>query len=314
MLKAIAALDTLDKKNLTELKAFAAPPEIVVQVCCAVSVLLTPKNKKVTPKAKRNWNECKKMMGTVDVFLQNLKNYDKKNIQPAVITQLIPYLNISGFNGDSIKTKSQAAAGLCEWVINIYKFYEVYLEVGPKERALEAAEDELRAAQASLQALTDKLLVFQRELGILEGHLNDAIKMKEQCQAEADATAYKIDLAFRLVNGLASEKSRWLDSIEKYKEQITKLAGDVLQISCFLSYVGGFTTSYRYDLQHNYWTPRMKSIQPGIPNSGGNPLEMICDDAVVAQWNNEGLPKDSMSVENAAIMLNSSRWPLIIGE
>lgn len=58
MLKAIAALDTLDKKNLTELKAFTSPPEIVVEVCCAVHVLLTPKNKKPLPKAKRNWAEC----------------------------------------------------------------------------------------------------------------------------------------------------------------------------------------------------------------------------------------------------------------
>lgn len=96
MLKAIAALDTLDKKNLTELKAFSSPPQIVVDVCCAVSVLLTPKNKKVTPKAKRNWNECKKMMGTVDIFLQSLKNYDKKNISDAVIKQLLPYLAIPG--------------------------------------------------------------------------------------------------------------------------------------------------------------------------------------------------------------------------
>lgn len=49
-------------------------------------------------------------------------------------------------------------------------------------------------------------------------------------------------------------------------------------------------------------------------NSGGDPIEMICDDAIIAQWNNEGLPKDNMSVENAAILLNSSRWPLIIGK
>lgn len=59
MLKAIAALDTLDKKNLTELKSFSNPPEIVVEVCCAVLVLLTPPGRKPMPKAKRNWNECK---------------------------------------------------------------------------------------------------------------------------------------------------------------------------------------------------------------------------------------------------------------
>lgn len=314
MMRAIAALDTLDKKNLTELKAFSSPPEIVVEVCCAVSVLLTPKNKKVLPKNKSNWAECKKMMGTVDMFLQSLKNYDKKNIRPAVIQALLPYLKIPGFTGDSVKSKSMAAAGLCDWVINIYKFYEIYLEVGPKERALEAAEAELHGAQSALQELNDKLLVFQKELDVLQGHLNDALKMKEQCQAEADATAYKIDLAFRLVNGLASEKDRWMVLIDTYKAQITDLAGDALQVSCFLSYVGGFTSSYRFDLQHNFWTHKLKSIQPAIPSSDGNPLEMICDDAIIAQWNNEGLPKDNMSVENAAILLNSSRWPLMIGK
>lgn len=51
-------------------------------------------------------------------------------------------------------------------------------------------------------------MVLQKELDVLEGHLQDAIKTKEACQAEADATAYKIDLAFRLVNGLASEKGK----------------------------------------------------------------------------------------------------------
>lgn len=93
------------------MKAFTSPPEIVVEVLCAVLVLMTPRNKKVMPKNKRNWNECKKMMGTVDVFIQNLKNYDKKNIPSAVVQQLLPYLKIPGFNGDSIKSKSQAAAG-----------------------------------------------------------------------------------------------------------------------------------------------------------------------------------------------------------
>lgn len=39
---------------------------------------------------------------------------------------------------------------------------------------------------------------------------------------------------------------------------------------------------------------------------------MICDDAQIAFWNNEGLPTDRMSAENATILTNSARWPLII--
>lgn len=43
-----------------------------------------------------------------------------------------------------------------------------------------------------------------------------------------------------------------------------------------------------------------------------NPLNLICDDTVIAGWNNEGLPSDRMSEENATILTNSSRWPLLV--
>lgn len=39
---------------------------------------------------------------------------------------------------------------------------------------------------------------------------------------------------------------------------------------------------------------------------------MLTDDAQVAAWNNEGLPSDTMSTENATILTNSARWPLMI--
>uniref|UniRef100_A0A1B0C971 Dynein heavy chain ATP-binding dynein motor region domain-containing protein n=2 Tax=Lutzomyia longipalpis TaxID=7200 RepID=A0A1B0C971_LUTLO len=61
------------------------------------------------------------------------------------------------------------------------------------------------------------------------------------------------------------------------------------------------------------WIPTFNSITPLIPHSSGNdPLSLICDDALTASWNNEGLPNDRMSTENAAILTNSTRWPLMI--
>lgn len=55
-------------------------------------------------------------MGSVDAFLDKLKNYDKKNIPVSTIQQVIPYFSIPGFNGEQVKSKSAAAAGLCDWV------------------------------------------------------------------------------------------------------------------------------------------------------------------------------------------------------
>ena len=65
-----------------------------------------------------------------------------------------------------------------------------------------------------------------------------AIDEKVHCQQEADETAKTIALANRLVNGLASEKIRWSESVQKFREQGKMLPGDVLIIASFISYLG----------------------------------------------------------------------------
>ncbi|KAK1879647.1 Dynein beta chain ciliary [Dissostichus eleginoides] len=50
-----------------------------------------------------------------------------------------------------------------------------------------------------------------------------------------------------------------------------------------------------------------------IPMTEGlDPVLMLTDGAMVAQWNNEGLPGDKMSTQNATILTNCERWPLLI--
>jgi dynein heavy chain len=81
LIAAQEALKTLDKGNLTELKSFGSPPPAVVNVTAAVLVLFASKGR--IPK-DRSWKACKSMMGKVDAFLENLKNYAKEDIQPDV--------------------------------------------------------------------------------------------------------------------------------------------------------------------------------------------------------------------------------------
>lgn len=294
MLKAIAALDTLDKNSLTEMKAFTSPPVQVANVCIAVLILFS-KGKKVTPE----WKSCKSMMGNVGHFLNNLRYFDKKHIRPEVIEALLPYINSPDFDPEKIKHQSAAASGLCEWVINIHKFYKVYLDVGPKERALNASEKELKEAQDELVRLNEKLVVLQTELNVLQKKLDEVTAAKEECQAEADKTSLKIDLAFRLVDGLASEKIRWTNLMDEYAVQISNLPGDVLLISCFLSYVGCFTSQYRADLQTKYWMPKFESIEPPIPFSNEcDPVYMMSDDAIIAEWNNQGKEEQCKTKKN----------------
>ena len=105
---AAAALDTLNKANLTELKSFGKPPPICVRVVAAVMSLLMPANK--IPK-KISWNDGKNFMGKVDQFLDSLVNFDKENIQDGNRKAVDPYLKDEEFEPDFVKSKSLAAAG-----------------------------------------------------------------------------------------------------------------------------------------------------------------------------------------------------------
>ncbi|RLU18201.1 hypothetical protein DMN91_008557 [Ooceraea biroi] len=310
LLAAQEALNTLNKANLTELKSFGSPPGAVTNVTAAVMVLLAPGGK--VPK-DRSWKAAKIVMAKVDTFLDSLINYDKENIHPEVIKAIQPYLKDSEFEPEFVRSKSAAAAGLCAWVINIIKFYEVFCDVEPKRKALAHANAELAAAQEKLSGIKRKVASLEEQLAKLTADFEKATAEKLKCQQEADATNSTIALANRLVGGLASENVRWADSVANFMQQASTLPGDVLLVTAFISYVGCFTKQYRQDLLNKQWLPFIRNVEPVIPITEGlDPLSLLTDDTQVAKWNNEGLPNDRMSTENATILTNSDRWPLMI--
>jgi dynein heavy chain, axonemal len=150
------ALNTLNKGNLTELKSFGSPPNAVTNVTAGVMVLLAPGGK--IPK-DRSWKAAKVVMANVNGFLDALINYDKENIHPEVVKAIVPYLKDPEFEPEFVRSKSGAAAGLCAWVINIIKFYEVFCDVEPKRKALAQANAELQAAQDKLDGIKRQVAV-----------------------------------------------------------------------------------------------------------------------------------------------------------
>lgn len=95
-------------------------------------------------------------------------------------------------------------------------------------------------------------------LAELTASFEEATNAKLRCQQEADRTAKTIELANRLVGGLASENVRWADSVASFKEQAKTLPGDVLLIASFISYVGSFSKAYREELMVDKWLGFLK--------------------------------------------------------
>ena len=73
--------------------------------------------------------------------------------------------------------------------------------------------------------------------------------------------SHPLHLPHRLVGGRASEKVRWAESVEKFKQDEKTLAGDVLLTTSYLSYVGCFGRSYRINLLQDKWMPFLASLE-----------------------------------------------------
>ena len=127
------ALDSLDKSDISELRVFTTPPELVQTVLEAVCLLLG---------AKTDWKSAKNVMGESG-FLQKLKDYDKDNIPQSMIKKLQKYVTNEDFVPEKIERVSKACKSMCMWVRAMDVYSRVIREVGPKKKKLANAEAEL---------------------------------------------------------------------------------------------------------------------------------------------------------------------------
>ena len=67
----------------------------------------------------------------------------------------------------------------------------------------------------------------------------------------------------------------------------------------------------RTDLIDKHWRPFLHRSSIDVTDDLDH-LRMLTDGATVAAWNNQSLPSDRMSTENATILTNCERWPLMI--
>ena len=100
-------------------------------------------------------------------------------------------------------SSSEAAANLCAWVVNTVAYNKVYKNVAPKMAAQSQATDELNDAQAKLKGVEDRVAAMQAKLASVTGSLTEATNEKNKVEAEAANCQQRLELANRLVDGLA---------------------------------------------------------------------------------------------------------------
>lgn len=171
-------------------------------------------------------------------------------------------------------------------------------------------EVRLNAAMAELGKAESILSEKERALDEVKAQYDAAISEKQRLTEDAAVCRSKMAMATTLISGLSGEKLRWTLQCRAFKEQMSRLVGDAILATAFLSYVGPFNQEFRTKLMQT-WKKTLKVRE--IPFTQNlNVVQMLADNSITAEWSLQGLPSDEHSVQNAVVVVRCSSYPLLI--
>lgn len=304
MEQAKGAVDGLSAKSIGEFKGMTSPPPGCEMVTKAVQILRGEYK-------KHDWDSAKIMMKDPNKFKEALEKYDKDNIPDKALDLLKDVLALDYFNVETMTKKSSAAANMCKWVIAIVEYNRIYRNVKPLQDAAEEASGIAKQKSDELQIVLDALEVVRAKVRKLNQELDESKAKLQKKLDEAAALMTNLNLAERLVNGLSDEQVRWTSNVITFQEEKLTMIGNALLSAAFVSYIGPFLYTFRNKLWQEQWLPDIH--QKKIPISNGiDPLMILSNKSLHATWAQQDLPADRVSLENAAIIVSCSRYPLII--
>ncbi|XP_031787006.1 dynein heavy chain 1, axonemal isoform X2 [Nasonia vitripennis] len=310
-----ASLKALNKNDVTEVKAMKRPPVGVVLVIEAICIIKKVKPHRVAgekPGEKLNdyWTPGSQMLADAGHFLASLENYDKQELNDEMIEKLRGYVESPDFQPQKVLQASKACHSLCLWVHAMYNYYFVNLRVAPKMEALSRAEKELAITEATLVSAMAKLREVQDGLDRLQEKFQREQARQAELELQKQLCEERMSRAVRLISGLAGERRRWLDSVQEIRLALTNVVGDILLSAGAIAYLTPFIDTYRKRLL-SLWYGQLDT--GGVPHTAGcTPVTVLGDPLEIRGWQMAGLPRDSLSVENAVLVGKSKRWPLFI--
>ncbi|KAL3319655.1 Dynein heavy chain 6, axonemal [Cichlidogyrus casuarinus] len=294
------ALDSLDKNDIAEIRVFNKPPALVQTVLEAVCLMLG---------SKTDWASAKQLLGEGN-FLKRLVDYPKDNISEALLKKLKRYIDNPDFEPEVVEKTSKACKSMCMWVRALDLYARVFRTVEPKRNRLKQANDELQVVMSQLKEKQKALKAVEDKIAALQEVYESSVKERKALEQNLALTSNRLKRAGKLTTALADEKDRWQVSVESYNEQIHNVIGDVFMAAACVAYYGAFTSDFRGRLVEKW---REKFIELKIPVSDNVSLFSAMGDAfLLRKWNAEGLPRDSVSTDNALLVVQSKRWPLMI--
>ena len=144
----------------------------------------------------------------------------------------------------------------------------------------------------------------------METELKKQNDKKANLEAEANLCAVKLQRAESLISGLGGERARWKKKAEDLGRQYENIVGDAILSAGTIAYLGAFPMSCRQEM-HDMWMHELNKSKI-ICSTKCELIDILGDAVRIREWQVAALPNDQFSIENAIIIENARRWPLMI--
>eukprot|EP01105_Mastigella_eilhardi_P018534 TRINITY_DN42_c0_g2_i2.p1 TRINITY_DN42_c0_g2~~TRINITY_DN42_c0_g2_i2.p1 ORF type:complete len:4316 (+),score=1161.39 TRINITY_DN42_c0_g2_i2:1869-12950(+) len=309
------ALNSLNRNDIVEVRSMFRPPngvKMVMEAICIVKGVKPVKKADSSGKGKDQfdyWEPAKLMLNDPN-FLNSLLTYDVNNIPEAVIQKLQPYILSDDFRPFAIAKVSRACTSLCIWVRAIENYFHVEKAIAPKRARVTQCEEALAEMNRKLNETKQHLADVEASIQGLQRAYDAKLDEKRLLEKKVQDCQVKLDRAQTLLGALEQEHARWQDTLKEVAVQLNNLVGDAILSASTIAFIGVFTSTYRNRLLTE-WQSMLSEYEIAhtrnctIRSTRGDPFKE-------RQWIADGLPDNAISIENALIITNSRRWPLMI--
>jgi len=286
----------LRNENLVEIRSFKVPPDPVHDVLSAVLFLMGTR--------ETTWASMKKFLGQRGV-IQSIMNFDAHYITKDLRDHVKKIISKkkNSFEPKIIANASRATAPLAAWVLANVKYSEVLLKIDPLEREMNGLLAELEVSQNRVDECTHQLQELDDSTKVLNVEMREKTNEAATLRVELEKAEQTLESAQNLLLQLSGEKDRWEIQVQEIKNNVLSLPFKSLLSASYIIYTGKDDEKER--------TKKLTEWKQMLGDDSFNFTQFMTTESQLLKWKTEKLPADDLSMENAIMLRNTVKTPII---
>jgi len=259
-------------------------------------------------KVQNYWKSVQEMLKHTMKFRTDILNFEKKSLPIPKETLDQVQDRLSNLKTDKTPLQSSLGAfdSLYSWILAIIDYDKISKDTEKLKNSIDEQTAKVKELVDNYQKAYDELKTEEQKFEEITTRAQQLNASKDELQERIAEVSVKLSHGENLVKWLKPDEKTWSNRIKQLTEEQKKTINDSLLTASYIVYLSPFPGEYRTSLIHNYWKPLLKSTL------NYELIKSLHYSSKVMLWHTKGLINNKTFEENAIIMNESDKCPLLI--